>query len=74
MKTLADKYIQKKIVINKYYFDALHIAIATVLNVDLLISWNLTHIVNKNSIPLFNEINIKEGYNPIKIMKPEEIM
>ena len=74
MQNLVNKYMQKKIVIKKYTDDALHIAIATVLNVDILISWNLSHIVNKYTIPLFNKVNIEEGYNPIKIMKPEEIM
>ena len=74
MLNLAEKYMIKKIIHENFEEDALHIAIATVLGVDVLVSWNLTHIVNENTIPLFNKINIKEGYKPIEIKKPEEIM
>ena len=74
MLNLAEKYINKKIIDSKYDDDAMHIAIATLLEVDVLVSWNLTHIVNKNTIPLFNKINIKEGYKTLEIKKPEEIM
>jgi hypothetical protein len=74
MKSLADKYMAKKIVVDEYFDDALHIAIATVLDVDVLVSWNMTHIVNKAIIPLFKAVNVKEGYKPLNIKKPEEIM
>ena len=74
MYNLADKYMEKKIVDNQYYSDALHIAIATVLEVDVLVSWNLTHIVNEVTKPLFNKVNINEGYKSLEIKKTEEIM
>jgi len=74
MLTLAEKYMIKKIIHENFEDDALHIAIATVLGVDVLVSWNLTHIANDITIPLFNKVNIEEGYKPIEIKKPEEIM
>ena len=74
MSRLLDKYMLQKIIDEKYVDDALHIAIATVLNVDVLVSWNLTHIVNEMTIPLFNKVNNKNGYSSIVIQKPEEIM
>jgi len=58
MYSLADKYMEKKIVDKQYYSDALHIAITTVLGVDVLVSWNLTHIVNNITKSLFNKVNI----------------
>ena len=44
MVELAEKYVEQKIVSENYYGDALHIAIATVVNVDVLVSWNFKHI------------------------------
>jgi len=72
MIELADKYIENKIVSKKYYADALHIAIATVLGVDVLVSWNFKHIVNLNRIKLFNSVNLREGYNILEIRTPRE--
>ena len=74
MNNLTDKYMDKKIVDDGYRSDALHIAIATVLEVDVLVSWNLTHIVNEFTIPFFNKVNLESGYQIIDIKKPEEIM
>ena len=74
MNNLTDKYMEKRIIDERYRSDALHIAIATILKVDVLVSWNLTHIVNNFTIPMFNKVNIEEGYKPIEIKKPEEIM
>ena len=42
---LADKYIAAKILIKKWYEDALHIAIATCIEADAIVSWNFKHII-----------------------------
>jgi hypothetical protein len=57
-----------------YTTDALHIAIATILEVDVLLTWNQTHIVNSDLIPRINRVNIEQGYKPVTIKKPEEIL
>lgn len=74
MIDLADKYMEKDIVTKKYYADALHIAIATVLEVDVLVSWNFKHIVNLDKIKLFNSINLQEGYGLLEIRTPQEVI
>jgi hypothetical protein len=74
MIKLAQKYMDEKIVSEQYRSDALHIAIATVLNVDVLVSWNFKHIVNLNKIKLFNSVNLKEGYNILEIRTPLEVI
>jgi len=74
MLELAKKYIDQKIVTEKYYDDALHIAAATVIGVNVLVSWNFKHIVNLNKIRLFNSINLREGYNILEIRSPMEII
>ena len=74
MIKLAEKYMEQKIISEKYYGDALHIAIATVLGVDVLVSWNFKHIVNLNKIKLFNSVNLREGYNILEIRSPREVI
>ena len=74
MNSLADAYIGEKIVTPKYFDDALHIAIATVLKVDLLVSWNFKHIVNFEKISRFNAVNVREGYGHLEIRTPRDVV
>ena len=74
MLDLAEKYLDEGIVSEKYRGDALHIAIATVISVDVLVSWNFKHIVNLNKIKLFNSINFREGYKMLEIRTPQEVL
>ena len=74
MLVLSQKYMSEKIVSKKYYGDALHIAVATVLSVDVLVSWNFRHIVNLNKIKLFNSVNLREGYAILEIRTPLEVI
>jgi predicted nucleic acid-binding protein len=74
MIKLAEKYMEQKIVSGNYYSDALHIAVATVIGVDVLVSWNFKHIVNLDKIKLFNSVNLREGYNILEIRTPREVI
>jgi predicted nucleic acid-binding protein len=71
---LADKYVSEGIVPNKYYNDALHIAIATKYKMDAIVSWNLTHIVKLNTKFKVREINEKLKEKDVIICTPEEII
>ena len=70
---LAGIYIQEKIVSPNYRDDALHIAFATIAQVDILVSWNFKHIVNFGKIQQFNGVNMRHGYNTIQIYSPREM-
>ena len=74
MLKLAEKYMEQKIVSENYYSDALHIAVATVIGVDVLVSWNFKHIVNLDRIKLFNSVNLREGYSILEIRSPREVI
>jgi rRNA-processing protein FCF1 len=74
MILLAEKYMEQKIVSEKYYSDALHIAVATIVGVDVLVSWNFKHIVNLDRIKLFNSVNLREGYGILEIRTPRELV
>lgn len=71
---LAETYINEGALTIKSYNDALHIALATLNNADVLASWNFKHIVNLNRIRLYNSINLKFGYRMIEIRTPREIL
>ena len=71
---LAETYITEGALTNKSYNDALHIALATLNNSDVLASWNFKHIVNLDRIRLYNSINFRLGYRLIEIRTPREIV
>lgn len=70
---LADKYIEEGALSEKYYSDAQHIAISSILKVDSLISWNFKHMVNFFRIRQYNAINLKHGYSVIDIRTTKEV-
>ena len=74
MRKLAKKYLHKKIITPIYAGDALHIAVATIIKVDVLVSWNFKHIVNLGKIKQFNSVNLKNDYNILEIRTPLEVI
>ena len=73
-RELAEKYITEKAVSSKFYEDALHIAIATTNQVNVLASWNFKHIVNLDRIRMYNSVNLKNGFSILEIRTPREIL
>ena len=75
MQLLAEKYIQRKIVPAKKLEDALHVAIATVAELDAVITWNYRHLANLRKSELFYSINLEEGYSKkIELITPLEVI
>jgi len=72
-KNLATIYIKEKIVTLKSLSDTQHIAMATINQVDLLVSWNFKHIVNYDRIRLYNAVNLKQGYKILEIRNPRDL-
>lgn len=70
---LAGIYQERKILTPKFYDDGLHIALATVSQADILVSWNFKHIVHFDKIRLFNAVNLEMGYRPLQIYSPREV-
>ena len=70
---LADAYLARGVLTPKYYDDATHIALATLAQVDLLVSWNFRHIVRYDKIRAFNAVNLERGYQLIQIYSPREV-
>jgi hypothetical protein len=70
---LAQKYIAEGALTIKQKTDAEHIAMATILKVDSLVSWNFKHMVNFFRLKQYNSINLKYGYSIIDIRTPKEV-
>lgn len=71
---LASKYVKAGLVPEKYINDAIHLALATINKMEVLVSWNMEHIVKLKTIVGVNRINKDEGYGNILIMTPEEVL
>jgi hypothetical protein len=70
---LLSAYESHAVLGSKYRNDMLHIALATVADVDVLVSWNFKHIVRFDKIRLFNAVNLEQGYKPLTIHSPREV-
>lgn len=71
---MRDLYIQARVVGAKSKDDAHHVAIATVAQADMIVSWNFRHIVHFDKIIGFNSVNLREGYSTIEIRSPREVV
>ena len=73
IENLADRYIESGALSQRMRSDALHIAAATVAEVDVLASWNFRHMVNLWRIRQYREVNRRMGYPPVEIPTPKEL-
>lgn len=71
---LRDCYLLAGVVGQASESDAHHVAIASVYSADVIVSWNFKHIVHLDKIRGFNSVNIREGYSPIEIRTPREVI
>ncbi len=71
---LMRNYIEAGVVNEKWRADALHVAVATVWDCRVLLSWNFRHIVHLQKIPLYNGVNMSHGYGSIAIHTPREVL
>ncbi len=71
---LANQYVTENVVGKTSLRDCRHIAIATLNNADLLVSWNFKHIVNVRRIRGYNGVNYKLGHKILEIRTPREVI
>ena len=71
---LQEAYQRAGILPPQWIADALHVAHASVWGCQMMVSWNFRHIVHYDKIPLYNAINVREGYSPIGIYTPREVI
>ncbi|MDR1584796.1 MAG: type II toxin-antitoxin system VapC family toxin [Prevotellaceae bacterium] len=70
---LADIYVKQGIFPEKYYDDALHVAIASVNQIGILLSWNFTHLVKLKTRRMVSIVNLTENFATVEIISPPEL-
>jgi hypothetical protein len=71
---LADAYMRHGVVPVRNRGDALHVAYATVFELDVVLSWNFKHLANLRREARFTTVNHEEGYwHSPRIVSPMEM-
>ena len=73
-RELADIYVKDGIIPFKYIYDGLHIACATVNDLEYIFSLNFKHINKLKTKTMTSNTNIREGYRPVIIASPMEVV
>jgi len=71
---LQQAYLDHGIVTPRSADDALHVALATVGNCGMIVSWNFRHIVHYQKVPLYNAVNALHRRLPLEIRSPLEVI
>jgi len=71
---LIEAYISNKVMPADAVGDALHLALATIHQCDILVSWNCRHIANANKTPHIRKINGRFGYETPALITPLELL
>jgi hypothetical protein len=73
MLALRDAYIRAGVIGPRWLDDAAHVAVATVVRADAIVSWNFRHLVRLDRIRAFNQVNLLNGYGILSILTPMEV-
>ena len=71
---LSNKYIEAGAISANYSEDSYHIAIAVINDIDILLSWNFRHMVQRKTKDIVNMINTLNRLNHIEIITPAELL
>jgi predicted nucleic acid-binding protein len=75
IRELAQRYIERGIIPVATMEDALHVAYATVYEMDVLLSWNFRHLANVNKEARISVVNIEQGFrHPLRLTSPLEVL
>jgi len=74
MQELAQIYVDLEIIPKEVATDALHIAAATLSTVPNLITWNLKHLANLDTIKAVNNHNFSQNLPQLRILTPYELV
>ena len=71
---LAEIYVNEGVIPAKFTYDGLHIAIATINDLEYIFSLNFKHINKLKTKIMTGVINLREGYRQITIANPMEVV
>jgi predicted nucleic acid-binding protein len=73
-RILAEKIIADRAVPEEYAEDAVHIAVAAVNGIDVLVTWNFTHLNNPFTRMMIRQVVENHGYRCPEICSPDELL
>ena len=71
---LASLYVARKVIPERFRFDSLHVAAASVHGLDYVLSYNFRHINRVKTKLLTSRINSEEGFGTVVICTAKEIL
>jgi hypothetical protein len=71
---LANLYVEYGIIPPRYLMDGTHIALASIQNLDCILSFNFQHINKLRTKDMTALVNLREGYKGIIICTPMEVL
>jgi len=73
-ESLAAKLLAGSAIPHEHPEDALHIALAAVNGMDVLVTWNFTHLNNPFTRLMIRQVLENEGYRSPEICSPDELV
>lgn len=73
-RRLVYYYVNNGLLSEDQLADLSHVALATENEIDILVSWNLKHIVKMKTKTMVNELNHRRGFRGIEICTPKEVI
>ncbi len=72
---LVNSYLAHQVLPAKSLYDARHIAMVTVYELEVIVSWNLRHLANLNRQQKVQTVNLQNGYTkPLHMITPMEVI
>jgi hypothetical protein len=73
-RVLIQHYLRNDVLSVNHLADLGHVAVASVNEMDVLVSWNMRHIVKLRTRIMVNAANQLYGFDPLEICSPEEVI
>ncbi len=74
IKELSNIYLRNKIFSEKSAFDAIHVAVCVINEIDILLSWNFKHLANIERERRITALNVLHNYyTNLRITTPMEV-
>ena len=74
IRTVAEAYLQNGLLSPKQSNDILHLAFASVNGMDIILTWNMKHLVKRKTQLIVEVTNRMLGYRGLEIRTPGEMM
>jgi hypothetical protein len=74
MVRLARVFVERQVMPKPVGGDALHVAMATVSEMDYMLTWNVQHLANPNKVTHLQAVCLEFGLVPPRIIRPDDYL